>query len=200
MNLSKALHVASQTVDYLRPSCSEIQTAGSVRRLEPQVKDVEIVYVPKTDTRVINLFGETKEFSLADLTIADLIDQNILARDNQTKRWGPKYKRAIHVPSGMVIELFAATPDNWGYILALRTGPSDYNRIWVSHDYHGGTLPPSLQLEGGNLWRNGQQLSAPTEEIFFATIGIPHWPPPERSAERLREHIEQKRRRDQCTK
>jgi DNA polymerase/3'-5' exonuclease PolX len=190
MKLDEARQVAEEIVAALAPACERVEIAGSIRRCVPEVKDVEIVFIAKTETFVQDLFGDVvKEICHADLVIADLIDGGVLARDEQVKRWGPKYKRAIHCSSRMVVELFRAQPDNWGYILALRTGPAGFNKIWAAYVREGGCLPSYLRLKGGYVWQNGERVVTATEESFFATILVRCWPPEERARERLRAHL-----------
>ncbi len=47
MELRKALHIAKQVVDALAPHCDIINVAGSCRREKPEVKDIEVVALPK---------------------------------------------------------------------------------------------------------------------------------------------------------
>lgn len=190
MELERARQIGKQVVDALASTCQRIQIAGSVRRCKLECNDIEIVYIPKMEARQVDLFGATKEIPLVDLAIARCIDEGLLARDMETRRWGPKYKRAIHVPSGVVIELFSADQDNWGCVLAIRTGPVDFNKIVAAKPWHGGIMPTDLRMVECSLWRNGQQLATPTEESFFAALRIPCWPPSERSAAMIAEYLE----------
>jgi DNA polymerase/3'-5' exonuclease PolX len=56
MELRKALYIAGQVVDALAPHCDIINVAGSCRREKPEVKDIEIVALPKVVTGK-DLFG-----------------------------------------------------------------------------------------------------------------------------------------------
>lgn len=189
MNLDTARQVANEIVTVLAPACKRIEIAGSIRRLKPEPKDVEIVFIPRTQDVQIDLFGGCETISLVDDVLNNLMDAGKLRPDQATKRWGPKYKRLIHVASQIVIELFAAEADNWGYILALRTGPADFNHMLVTPRWQGGMLPPYLTLASGYVMRTENQeiIRVTSEMSFFDMLGIPCWPPEERSAERLKE-------------
>jgi DNA polymerase/3'-5' exonuclease PolX len=57
MELNKALMIAEEIVESLRPHCELINVAGSCRREKVEVKDIELVVVPKP--RIIkDVFGE----------------------------------------------------------------------------------------------------------------------------------------------
>jgi len=189
VKLDEAHNIALLVVSLLRESCKYIAIAGSIRRQKPEVKDIEIVFVPLLVERAVSLF-DTKFVPLTDEVIDNLIFQNILAWDTQVKRRGPRYKRLVHVTSGLVVEFFQAVPETWGLQLALRTGPADFNRLLVSHEWNGGAMPVGMKMAGGWLWRSGKRLETPTEAIFFAEIGVPCWPPQERTEARLRGWLE----------
>ena len=201
MKLQPAQDIANEIIQALRPDCVQIQAAGSIRRLKPEVKDVEIVYTSQTSSKQMDLFGDVRQtYFHTDDAINSLIINGILARDTTVPRWGNKYKRVVHCASGIVIELFRTEPDNWGYILALRTGPDDFNKIMVTKRAKGGALPPDILLKGGYVWHiertNIQtKIPAPNEHGFFALLALPFIPPQERTAERLRQYIEERKHR-----
>jgi len=200
MKLQPAQRVATQIIQALHPHCIEIEVAGSIRRQMPDVKDVEIVYISKTSSQQMDLFGSHFQTLFhVDNVLATLINNGILIKDTTVPRWGPKYKRAIHCATGIVIELFRAEPNNWGYILALRTGSEDFNKLMVTKRAHGGALPSHLTLKGGYVWDNQPLIPTiiptPTETIFFRLLRLPFIPPQERTVKRLRQHIEERQNR-----
>ena len=198
MKLQPAQRVAAEIIAALRPECIQIQAAGSIRRLKPDVKDVEIVYISKTTSQQMDLFGSHfQTFFHVDKTLITLINNDTLAKDTAFPRWGAKYKRLVHGASGIVIELFRAEPDNWGYILALRTGPDDFNRVLVTKRAKGGALPPDIMLRDGHVWHVGrcnQPTKIPTqsERSFFVLLDLPFIPPQERTAIHLKQLIQKR--------
>lgn len=206
MKLLSAQPIANEIIQALRPQCSEIHAAGSVRRRASNVKDVEIVYISHTSSQQMPLFNSVTQptahtpaqtYFHANNAIAKLIDEGVLVKDTVVKRWGSKYKRCIHCASGIVIELFRATVRNWGYIFALRTGPEDFNKILVTSRSQGGALPPHITLQGGYVW-NTEGLTlipTPTEQAFFAILDLPVIPPHERTVERLKHCIQERQNR-----
>jgi DNA polymerase/3'-5' exonuclease PolX len=184
MKWQEAYFIGQTLLQDLGRGCEKIELAGSVRRHKAEVKDLEIVAVPKLEARQVG-FWDTAPYSLLEEVLDDLLAKGILVRDCEVRRWGERYKRMVHDASGLVIELFMARPHSWGYILALRTGPAEFNRTWASHGYHGGCLPLENQLRDGELLHRGKVVSVETEAAFFKAIGLPCWPPEERSRERL---------------
>lgn len=201
MKLQPATQVANEIIDVLKPECIRIEAAGSIRRHKPEVKDIEIVYISKTSSVQMDLFGNNfQTLPHVDKVLATLIDDGILAKATKIKRWGPKYKRAIHCASRIVIELFRVEPDNLGYILALRTGPADFNKLLVTKRAHGGALPPDITLRNGHVWHIGRtniptKIPTPNERGFFALLNLPFILPQERTVERLRRYIQERKNR-----
>lgn len=178
MELTRAESIAQLLVEALRPSCARIEIAGSIRRCKPDVKDIEIVYISERGViQTGTLFPV--EGPLMETAIEDLVASNVLVWDTQVKRAGPKYQRLVHRASEMVVELFAATPENWGYILALRTGPADFNQALVSAPWQGGVKPLHIAFADGTVYAHGVPLALPEERDFFHALRLP-WIAPER--------------------
>jgi len=97
-----AISAAKEICDALKPVTSRLVVAGSLRRRRLQVGDVEILYVPTTDT---------------DAIIDDFLAREILIK-RPNKRghfaWGPKNKLAIHKSTGVPVDLFATTEETGG--------------------------------------------------------------------------------------
>lgn len=112
MILEKALKIAEETMEALRPHCDRIEIAGSIRRRKPEVGDIEIVAIPK----------EYMNDGFFVTGIATVVNDW-----KKVKGELPcKYTQRI-LPQGIKLDLFFATPDNWGLIFAIRTGSADYS-------------------------------------------------------------------------
>jgi len=184
MNLDEARAVGEAVVERIRAQCERVEIAGSIRRQEAEVKDVEIVYISRMAPVPGQLF-EVHSYPLTEDLIAEIVAEGFMVYDEVIRRNGPKYKRLIHVATGTIIELFRAVPENWGVILALRTGPAQFCKMFVSHGWEFGVLPVDYEIRGGYLWRRGVVFHTPEEQVFFDEIGIPWWPPEQRHAGRL---------------
>lgn len=132
MKLIQATEIAKRIRSSLAPHCERIEIAGSIRRCKPEVGDIEIVCIPKT--------WETGLFAGAD-TIVDpdfcaMVDRWPTVKGKPTG----KYTQRI-LPDGINLDLFIARPENWGLILAIRTGSAEYSHCvlasgWVRNGYH----------------------------------------------------------------
>jgi len=173
----------------MAPGCDRIVYAGSLRREKPEVKDLEIVYIPRMVPKQVDLFT-TDLIPATEELIADLVERRLWLYDDVVRRNGPKYKRMMHAHTGFTIELYRAQADNWGLILALRTGPAEFNHWLVKR--MGGAMPVFMCMREGYLWRRGIRLQSPDEETFFAQVGVPCWPPEERSKAKLIAHLKER--------
>lgn len=153
MKLEQALEIAEKVKALLAPHCERIEIAVSIRRKNPDVKDIEIeiVAIPKPfDT------------GLFESGIATVVNQW-----QKVKGELPcKYTQRI-LPEG--IDLFFAERGNWVLIYAIRTGSAEYSHKvlateWVKRGY---------KSEGGYLVANGKQIAVPEEEDLFRRIGVP---------------------------
>jgi DNA polymerase/3'-5' exonuclease PolX len=157
MKLEKALEIAERTKELLTPYCERIEIAGSIRRKKPEVKDIELVAIPKP-----------YEVGLFESGIATVVNQWKKVRGELPC----KYTQRL-LPDGIALDLFFANPDNWGLIYAMRTGSADYSHKvlatgWVKRGY---------ESKGGHLCINGEQIEVPEEKNLFELIGLPYLEP-----------------------
>lgn len=160
MILAKAESIAQKVRAELEPHCARVEIAGSVRRKKPEVGDIEVVAIPKP-----------YDVGLFESGIATVVNLWPKVRGELPC----KYTQRRH-PEGIALDLFFATPDNWGLIFAIRTGSADFShhvlaRGWVSHGY---------KSVDGMLTRDGETIRVPEEEDLFRMIGIAWIPPEER--------------------
>lgn len=125
---AQALAVAQHVVAAIEYACERVEVAGSLRRGRATVHDVEIVAQPRLAR---DLFGHVDERAPCELdqVLARLEREGRIARRETAagQRWGPKWKAAIAVRTGVPIDLFCVRPPaQWGAILAIRTGPASF--------------------------------------------------------------------------
>lgn len=121
--LAVAAAVADELVKLIEPVCERIIVAGSIRRKKPQVGDVEIVYIPKFTSRKVDMFNESR-FNLVDEQLQTMIQSGVLIVRGG---WGEKNKFAIHTKSGIPVDLFSTTVENWWVTMTFRTGGKTNN-------------------------------------------------------------------------
>jgi DNA polymerase/3'-5' exonuclease PolX len=179
----QALAVAERIVDELRPACSRIQIAGSLRRGRPDVGDVEIVYVSLTAERPVagNMFA-TIDVSLADERIAALEASGVFTRRlNKLGRqtYGPLNKAMVHRASGIPVDLFATREECWWNYLVCRTGGAINNEMIcaaaIARGWHWAPYASGFKTDDGRL----QAVSS--EEEVYAFVGLPYRDPEERT-------------------
>lgn len=185
LKLAQALPLAEKIKAALSPACERIEIAGSVRRRKATVGDIEIVAIPKfcPDLEAqLSLFGEPPKL----VSALDLLLEKLVSGKNHFK-WGTKngdlYKNFLvqfnSDGSEIGLDLFLTTADQWGYILALRTGPGDFNKVWVTQKSKGGLLPDEHHFEGGWLCDESGQRATPEESDIFELLGDGRVIPPE---------------------
>lgn len=180
-----ALPVAQDIVEVLRPFCTRIQIAGSLRRHTPSVGDIEILFIPRIDTAPSgDLFNPTTTFNAAEAQISQLLITRYFAKrlnSEGRETFGDKNKLLVHLDSGIPVDLFTATPENWVNYLVCRTGPAKLNAListrarergWMWHPYGSGF---------STIRGNPAHFHVTEEEDVFRLVGLPYLPPEKRS-------------------
>ena len=103
---AEALVIAEEALNLLRPYCARILIAGSIRRQRPEVKNCELVAIPKHLDG--GLFGDLPE-----------VDPGFVAAVNQWpkvlgERTGRYTQRLLS--DNFKLDLFIADAQNWGLI------------------------------------------------------------------------------------
>ncbi len=211
-----ALAVAKELVQALKPCCEMnpnegreyLVVAGSLRRRKDTVGDVELLYVGKWGEAQVDLL--TEEVDLAEHTIEVLLKKGVLAKRPSkvgTETWGAKNKLALHVASGVPVDLFATRPPFWYNYLVCRTGGADNNTAIASaalarglkwHPYHSGftvedvdtvlrwlePLSEGLPMTKGPLMgahiHMAKMIPCHSEADVFSLAGMPFLQPHER--------------------
>ena len=166
-NLERMTALAARYLGVLEPFCDRVAIAGSVRRRRPRCGDIEVVAIPKTVEGPGDLFGPTR---VRDPAFCGVVDGWDKVKGKPTGRYTQRMLR-----EGVKLDLFMATPDNWGLILAIRTGSATFShkvlaRRWTSLGYHS---------TGGMLQKNGKALPVREERDLFKLLGL-DWVPPEK--------------------
>ncbi len=177
LKLAQALDLAEKIKAALSPACERIEIAGSIRRHKHTVGDIEIVAIPKfvPDMEAqLSLFDDPPKL----VSALDMLLER-LTRDKPNFRRGNKNGNAMknflldndNGEAIIPVELYLCSPENWGYILALRTGPGYFNIKWVTQQRKGGLLPNRYNFSGGWLHKDGKPVPTPEEDDVFSLIG-----------------------------
>ncbi len=186
--LERAEPLARELVDRITPACQRIEVAGSIRRRAPDVGDIEIVAIPRVERRqrtLEDLFGTVEEHEVNCLD--ELCDQMLAAHELEQrlseegrKTWGSGAKYALY--RDFALDIFTATPETWGVIFTLRTGPARFSHRLVTPKAYQGLCPSDLQFKEGRVVRraDGTPLETPEEEDVFRVLGYQYVPPQKR--------------------
>lgn len=162
MKLSTARKIARTVKDELSPYCDRIVIAGSVRRGKwHDIHDIEFVAIPKIEMQP-DIFMTMKP------TGKNLLFTHIQKKYDVTVggKQGQKMVR-FNVCDGITVEVYTASSWNWGYILALRTGPSDLSKILVTK-----LKVKGYRMKSGSVLRRGSSVPVRTEHDMFRMAGI----------------------------
>ncbi len=174
ISLEIAKRKASEIVEFLTPFVQRIEIAGSIRRQKEFVGDVEIVVIPKM-TEVRNLFGESAGM-ISNLESAPFVEIGRLTKN------GSKFKQIL-LTEGYCLDLFVVThPAQWGLILCLRTGPSQFSQWTMTQRNKGGVLPSYAKVKNGFVYVDEKVFPCPEEIDFLNFCDLGWVEPSERSA------------------
>lgn len=172
--------------------CDRMCATGGFRRGKREMKDLEILFIPRIGEEVDpgDLFGASRPVNLTEQVLSQLEQEGIISRrlsisGNET--WGPLNKHARHVATGLAVDLFAATRENWWNRMVVTTGPAELNiRIagkarelgWEWEVYQAGFVP-----RGGN-WDScpRERRTMRSEREVFDFVKMPHMRPEDRRA------------------
>lgn len=172
---ARALRVAEAIQRQLAPYCERIEIAGSIRREESLVKDIELLVIPhgRRDLFGVSIRGEA---TALDVHLAKLEAEDRLV-PREPRRMGERYKALRAVKSDLPLDLFICLPPaSWGALMAIRTGPAAYSKRLVTECRRHG-----LRCTAGTLVDEKDiPVSTPTEHAFILACGLPYLEPRER--------------------
>ena len=165
--LGYAASVADRVRTDLIPFCDRCEIAGSIRRRKERVKDIEVVCIPKQEDP--RLLVELALLPCPSWGFIEAVNRWKKVKGEPTGRYTQRV-----LPKGMKLDLFMATPDNYGLILAIRTGSACFSHEVLAK----GWVRAGYRSEGGVLMRNGVPTFVREERELFALLGIA-WVEPE---------------------
>ena len=171
--IADALVVASTLLKELLPFCERVAIVGSIRRCKPMVSDIELLYIPRFEERQFDLLT-TQLVRLADEHINGWLKSGmIIKRPSSTgvTAWGAKNKFAVHVPSGISVDFFATTYENWWVSIVIRTGSKETNLALTNGAIK---LGRRLNAYGCGVIERGEIIPARSERDVFDLCGIPY--------------------------
>lgn len=176
-----ALEVARELCRWLEPDCERLICAGSLRRRKLEVGDVELVFIPKLRTVPLDMFTSGTE-SRVDVLLGRLLAEGVISKRRNKAggvAWGEKNKLAVHVASGVPVDLFATTAAAWFNDLVCRTGGAESNTaIAAAAQRKGWKWNP---YGPGFTDAAGEIVAVTSEREVFELVGLPYSEPWERA-------------------
>jgi len=197
-----AIKVAKELCDLLRPFCANcistlghvtlskeplLKVCGSLRRRKQEVGDVEIVCVSSTRTReegepgLFETFKKTSRVEMFPYALDEMVSHGWLSkRLNKLGRpsWGDENRLAVHIPSGIPVDFFMTTFENWWMTVVIRTGPKEFNLRLIEAARKNGL---SLNAYGTFTGPTGDKIPLHSEQEVFLRAGVPYLEPWERA-------------------
>ena len=154
MKLEQAKKLAEQIIEQIRPHCERVEVAGSIRRKKSEVRDIDLVLIPKPLLwhRII-------------ATLQRSMNAKVLKRGDRIAQLTIK---------GVNVDLYSATEQTWGALLLIRTGSMAHN-IKLSKR----ALSMGLKLSHKGLIKDGK-IIASTEKEIFEVLGMDYVEPEQR--------------------
>lgn len=181
MDLQKAFSIASNLKSMMISHVSRVEIAGSIRRKKPEVKDVELVAIVHDYEGLFNSLSSCGRFIKPG--VPDIIDWQF--------KPGSKYVR-MYLNEGVKLDLFIATPENWGCLFMMRTGGAVGKDGNSFNGFVPGMFSRWKKLSGGGKMEgclptrpDGSFVTCPEEEDFFNLLDMNFVPPEERIDRRV---------------
>jgi len=131
MQYSNANQIAIKLQSVLHPYCKEgfCNIAGSLRRKKPDVKDIELVVLPKTISRQDGFF-DTKQVRSPEF-IAQVNGLGLIIKGD------PENGRYVQIKlsDGLNLDLFIPQDTDYFRQYVIRTGSADYVKDHIAHGW-----------------------------------------------------------------
>jgi|WetSurMetagenome_2_1015567.scaffolds.fasta_scaffold290733_2 DNA polymerase/3'-5' exonuclease PolX len=202
-----AYQLTPQLVQELSPGCTRIDIAGSLLRGKETPSDIEIVAIPSLgEFQIKDMFDlvvDTIPINRLDDALNELYQRGVWAlhlkpETGKPYKNGPHQKKLVHVPTGVLCDLFITSPRQWAYTYVIRTGPADFSHALVTRALNLGMFfdgcllhshAPVVELVQGKREVQpcplGDQcphiIEIADERAFFAALRLAYLAPAERS-------------------
>lgn len=180
VNLYDAYHIAHDFISLIADAVDKIVIGGSIRRkrdasvyqlqstAETQtVADAEIIVIP---TRPSSFLARLDKLIMTEVATNTLYGFSSMTNHKEASYRCLRYK-------SLKIGVFIATPQTWGYIKWLRTGPDSANTYIMQH----AAYAPGVTFSDGAVTWNGYKINIPDEESMFKILGLDYIRPGERT-------------------
>lgn len=176
MELQKAKPIADRLVHDFTPFCERVEIAGSIRRGKPDVKDIELVAIPRI-AHELDMFGYS-------VGVRNELDYPLSHLGAKFLMNGPRFKQ-LALPEGIMLDLFLVLPPaQWGVLFTIRTGPEEFSKWCVTNRLRGGAMPDAYKCDDGHIVHKliDENPVMPEELDFLNFLGLGWVEPSQRQA------------------
>jgi DNA polymerase (family 10) len=177
IELAEARVVADKVLKHIEPAMKRIEVAGSIRRQKQTVGDIELVAIVDDRDKLYRLISD----------VGQTIKPGVPGVVPWTPKMDSRYVR-VRLAEGMNLDLFVASPENWGGLFLMRTGSAS----GADGNAFNGFVPRMFKrwktLSGGGRMTDamptmpdGTQLPVYEEQDFFDLLEMDFVPPVERA-------------------
>jgi DNA polymerase/3'-5' exonuclease PolX len=181
IELTSAIDIASKVMQHIAPAMDRAEIAGSIRRRKPVVGDIEIVGIQANQDKLVKLLGD----------VGQTIKPGVPGVIPWSPKPGARYIR-VRLAEEMNLDLFLASPNNWGGLFMMRTGSGTGPDGNAFNGFIPGMFKRWKKLSGGGRMTDamptmptGEQLWIPEEQDFFDLLEMDFVPPEERVDHRV---------------
>ena len=181
IELAEAQHLANKVLEHIKPALDRGEVAGSIRRQKPVVGDIEIVGISSDRERLLKLLED----------VGFHIKPGVPGAVPWTPKSTAKYLR-VRLTEGMNLDLFMATPQNWGGLFLMRTGSGADLEGNPFNGFTPGIFSRWKKLSNGGRMTEcmptmptGEQLWVPEEQDYFDLLEMNFVPPVERTSKNV---------------
>lgn len=165
MEINKVTQIAKKYQNKLSNFCSRIEIAGSIRRQRQEVKDIELVCIPKMTFEPDGMFDKKE---IRDSGFVTVVNSFPRVKGNGEG----KYAQII-LPEEIHLDLFMTTPEQWGIIFMIRTGSAFFVKRMVTEIKKSG-----FKCDEGFLkTEEGKIIPCYEEKEFFEITGMEYVEP-----------------------
>jgi DNA polymerase/3'-5' exonuclease PolX len=173
-SLAEMRSIAESFVELVVESTDNIQIVGSIRRMKPNPRDIDIVAISTTvSTTRQGWFGETQTLyqSLLHWRIKYLIEHGIAkARVKTDGKTMVGDLVAMLEFESVPLDVYYATPETWWGLVQMRTGSARFNSMLATR-----ALSMGLKFhgDGKGITKDGVRIDdGSSEESIFKALGI----------------------------
>lgn len=172
MKLAEAEKYAEQILSCIGSLVSRAAVAGSVRRRRPQVRDIDLVVIPKQlQVSVFNVDPDSSWNSIYNRLSSRLKMKKI--------RKGPELMTLGFPDVDLPVDIYRARPETWGVLHLIRTGSIDHNIRMCSRAKRMGMM---LSAKRGVI-KDGNVVACEKEQDIFRALDMRYIPPERREVE-----------------